>query len=451
MSFAFACVLAHNPALTLHYDVLVAAREFRRQRNFKLHMRTDIQVGVATDVNSGGTHVAGCAAFVEPLDLDRQFQRKSFSSSRFGHKPSFTLAVQASKCQSAGRNQRIAATFGCAIRASPGSSMTLGGYTTECLSGKSSGYSLGNAGEVAQEAVRDTRNPKLPVCYPRGTMPGFNGLRVLSFESRRAKEIAQLISQNSGVPTVAPSTRDVPEEPDGETSLLIRGIIAGNISAIIFMTGVGARALIEAGANASSREQFLAALGKTRIVVRGPKPAAVMREFGLPVALTVPEPNTWAEIVRVLDANAPQFPLRGSRIAVQEHGEPSPELYAALRERSAEVLPVHVYRWALPEDVGPLKSAIQSLIKHEIDVVLFTASVQFTHAERIAQEMGMQQKFVEALQRVVVASIGPTTTQTLREHGVSVDFEPSHPRMGILVAEAAEKSPELIKGKSGNA
>ena len=282
-------------------------------------------------------------------------------------------------------------------------------------------------------------------------MPGFNGLRVLSFESRRAREIAQLISNNGGIPTVAPSTRDVPEEPGEDELRLIQGILRGEFGAVIFMTGVGARALIDAGIKESSREQFLAALSKTRIVVRGPKPATVMREFNLPVALTVPEPNTWVEIVRVLDAHAPQFPLRGGRIAVQEHGEPSPELYAALRERGAEVSPGHVYRWALPEDVGPLKSAIQSLIAREIEVVLFTASVQFTHAERVAQEMGMQQKFVEALQCVVVASIGPTTTQTLKEHGVSVDFEPSHPRMGILVAEAAEKSAELIKRKSGNA
>lgn len=282
-------------------------------------------------------------------------------------------------------------------------------------------------------------------------MPAFDGLRVLSFESRRAKEIAQLISNNGGLPIIAPSTRDVPEDPDEDVLVLIRRILKGEITAIIFMTGVGARALIEASANASSREQFIAALGKTRIVVRGPKPGAVMREFNIPVSLTVPEPNTWHEILGALESPTAKFPLRGSRIAVQEHGEPSPELYAALRERGAEVLPVHVYRWALPEDLGPLKSAIQALIAREIDVVLFTASVQFTHAERMAREMGVQTKLLEALRCVVVASIGPTTSQTLRAHGISVDFEPSHPRMGILVAEMAEKSATLIQGKNAKA
>lgn len=282
-------------------------------------------------------------------------------------------------------------------------------------------------------------------------MTGFNGLRVLSFESRRAKEIAHLISNSGGVPIVAPSTRDVPEKPGAEELHLIQGILRGEFAAIIFMTGVGARALIDAGINASLREQFLTALGKIHAVVRGPKPAAIMREFGVPIALTVPEPNTWSEILRVLDANRESIPLRGKKVAVQEHGEPSPELYAALRERGAEVYPVHVYAWALPEDTGPLKSAIQSVVRREIDIVLFTASVQFTHAERVAREMGVQKAFLETLQHSVVASIGPTTSQTLHEHGVHVDFEPSHPRMGILVAEIAEQSAALLKKKSGKA
>ena len=190
-------------------------------------------------------------------------------------------------------------------------------------------------------------------------MAGFNGLRVLSFESRRAKEIAHLIANNGGVPIVAPSTREVPEGPNEDEVKLIRGILAQEFDAVIFMTGVGARALIET-AKTVSGENFLTALGKTAVVVRGPKPSAVMREFNVPVTLAVPEPNTWREIVSTLDANSQAVPLQGRRIAVQEHGEPSPELYAALRERGAEVFPVHVYRWELPEDIGPLARTRQS-------------------------------------------------------------------------------------------
>jgi uroporphyrinogen-III synthase len=209
------------------------------------------------------------------------------------------------------------------------------------------------------------------------------------------------------------------------------------------MTGVGARALLDAAESVCPREEFLSALRRTRIVVRGPKPAAVMREVNVPVTLTVPEPNTWREIVQAFDENRTTMPLRGRRIAVQEHGEPSTQLYEALRERGAEVFPAHVYRWELPEDTGPLRNAIRAMVNGEIDVVLFTSRIQFLHAVEIASQMGLGEKFSQALQRTVVASIGPIATEALRQHGVRVDFEPSHPKMGFLVKEIAEKSAEL--------
>ncbi len=146
----------------------------------------------------------------------------------------------------------------------------------------------------------------------RKPMPGFNGLRVLSFESRRAKEIAQLITNNGGVPIVAPSTREIAEGLNDSEQQLIGGILAEQFDALIFMTGVGARALIAAAEAVSPRQEFLAALARTKIVVRGPKPSAVMREFNVPVAIAVPEPNTWREIVQALDANRGAFHFRPS-------------------------------------------------------------------------------------------------------------------------------------------
>jgi uroporphyrinogen-III synthase len=278
-------------------------------------------------------------------------------------------------------------------------------------------------------------------------MPGFNGLRVLSFESRRAQEIAQLIRNNGGQPIVAPSTREVPA-PNEEERKLIYGILNSEFDAIIFMTGVGSRTLVQAAEAVCSREELFAALARTRIVVRGPKPAAAMREFNVPVTLAVPEPNTWREIVTSLDENVETVPLKGRRIAIQEHGEPSPELYSALRERGAEVVPVRVYRWELPEDTGPLKDAIRTLAENRVDVVMFTSSVQFVHAARIAVEMGMAAQLTNALNRTVVASIGPIASAILKENGVGVDLEPSHPKMGFLVKEAAEQSAELVRRKS---
>ncbi len=273
---------------------------------------------------------------------------------------------------------------------------------------------------------------------------------LVAFESRRAQEIAQLIRNNGGEAIVAPSTREV-QTPNEEERKLIQGLLNNEFDAIIFMTGVGSRALVQAAEAVCTREEFLTALTRTRVVVRGPKPAAAMREFNVPVTLAVPEPNTWREIVKALDENQERIPLKGRRIAIQEHGEPSPELYNALRDRGADLVPVRVYRWELPEDTGPLKDAIRNLTDNKIDVVLFTSSVQFVHASRIAAEIGLAQQFADSLNQAVVASIGPIASETLRENDVRVDLEPSHPKMGFLVKEAAEKSAELGRKKKAEA
>ena len=46
-----------------------------------------------------------------------------------------------------------------------------------------------------------------------------------------------------------------------------------------------------------------------------------------------------------------------------------------------------------------------------------------------------------------VASVGPATSEALEEYGVRVDFEPSHPKMGVLVQEAAGRLAALERDK----
>jgi uroporphyrinogen-III synthase len=276
---------------------------------------------------------------------------------------------------------------------------------------------------------------------------GFNGLRVLSLESRRAREIAQLITNNGGQPTVAPSTREVPSESNPVELKFAASLLQDQFAVVIFLTGVGTRALVQAVEPVCSQELLVAALSRTTVVARGPKPVSVLRELGVPIAFTVPEPNTWREILQVFDQNIDRVPLRGKRVAVQEHGVPSHELYSGLKERGAEVFPVHVYQWALPEDTGPLRQAILSVTANQMDVVMFTSSVQIHHLLQIAQEMDLREEVVRALNGSMVASIGPLTSQTLREQGIAVDLEPTHPKMGFLVKEAAEQSAGLLSRK----
>jgi uroporphyrinogen-III synthase len=268
------------------------------------------------------------------------------------------------------------------------------------------------------------------------TAGGFGGRTVLSFESRRSAEIATLIERYGGRAIVAPATREIPAENSADVARFASALLEGKIDLAIFLTGVGTRALARAIEPFCAREDFVSALSKVPVLARGPKPVAALKDLGVPIAWNVPEPNTWREILQVVDSN--NVSLQHRRVAVQEYGVPSKDLEQGLQERGAEVLAVHVYDWALPEDTAPLRNAIRALIAGNVDVVMFTAAIQVHHLLQVAEEMKCRDSLMEALGKIKVASIGPVTSEALGEYGIRVSMEPTHPKMGFLVKEAAE-------------
>jgi uroporphyrinogen-III synthase len=279
------------------------------------------------------------------------------------------------------------------------------------------------------------------------SLPTFDGLCVLSLESRRSPELATLIKTFGGRPLAAPALREVPLDSNRAACDFAAALERGEFDIVILLSGVGVRALLEAIQPEYSRERFASALARTKTVVRGPKPLAVLRELQVPVWVSAPEPNTWREVITAMEARAHERPLDAARIAIQEYGVSNPELLDALRARGAQVAAVPVYRWELPEDLAPIQSAIGAIARGEVDVAIFTSRVQVTHLWKVAMEMGLQQDVHQQLERSVIASIGPTTSAELARAGIPRDVEASHPKIGILVREAAERSADLLRAK----
>jgi len=69
---------------------------------------------------------------------------------------------------------------------------------------------------------------------------------------------------------------------------------------------------------------------------------------------------------------------------------------------------------------------------------------------KVAEDLQLATQFRTGLNRAVIASIGPVASAALRGNGITVDFEPSHPKMGFLVKEAADKSAHLLQAKSSS-
>lgn len=272
----------------------------------------------------------------------------------------------------------------------------------------------------------------------------FCGLRIASLESRRADDMARLISRHKGVAHVSPSMREVAIKPNRHAIDFAYRVITGQIGAVIFMTGVGFRFLLSAIDESIERQRFLDALSDIPTVVRGPKPAAAMKEVGLTPTFRVPEPNTWREVLQLLDR---ELPIGNVNVGLQEYGITNASLIAGLEARGAMVEPVRVYGWEFPEDSAPLEANVRALAAGERDVLMLTSAHQVVNMLRMAEQLKLTEALRDGLRATVIASIGPTTSQMLEECDFTVDLEPVHPKMGHLVVEAAKRSVALSKLK----
>jgi uroporphyrinogen decarboxylase len=274
--------------------------------------------------------------------------------------------------------------------------------------------------------------------------PDFAGLRVAAFESRRAAEMARLIERYGGVASVSPSMREVPLGESREAIDFAHRLMSGQIDVVVFLTGVGARQLVTQVERHVDRARFLASLSDVTTIVRGPKPLAALKELGIEPTFRVPEPNTWREVLRTIDRHVP---IANLTVALQEYGLHNASLVAGLEARGAKVAPIKIYNYDLPEDTVALEANVRALAAGQIDVALFTSAHQAVNLMRIARQVGLADDVRSAFRRVVVASIGPTTSEMLVECGLPVDLEPEHAKMGHLVQAAAKVGGDRLAAK----
>lgn len=253
--------------------------------------------------------------------------------------------------------------------------------------------------------------------------------------------MAELIRKQGGEGFVAPSMREAPLDSNEQALAAGERLLGGDFDTAIFLTGVGTRALDRLLATRHPPEHLREALLRTTVVARGPKPAAALREMQVPVSVRAPEPNTWRELIASLDGR------NLGKVAVQEYGRSNPKLIEALHERAEEVVPIRIYAWDLPEDTGPLREAARGLAGKRFDVAMFTTPNQVVHLFRIADEEGVTPQLLNAVSHTMIASIGPSTTEMLGDYGIAADMEPSHPKMGLLVKEAAEQARNVLRRK----
>jgi uroporphyrinogen-III synthase len=256
------------------------------------------------------------------------------------------------------------------------------------------------------------------------------GKTVAVLESRLGKQLAELITKRGGHALHAPALSEIPDVDPGFVAGLVTDLQSHPAQIAIFQTGVGTHALFNATDALGITADLLGLLAQMTVVVRGPKPTAALRSRGVRIDLSAEDPFTTAEVLQALQT----VELAGQRVIVQRYGVTNVELEQALGQRGAQVIEIPTYRWALPDDTRPLVALIDALERGEVDAVTFTNAAQVYNLFSIAEQQKRMDLLKAALDRTLVASIGPVCSDALRKFGVKIGLEPHPPKLGPLVS-----------------
>lgn len=273
------------------------------------------------------------------------------------------------------------------------------------------------------------------------------GFRVAVTAARRADELCTLLRRRGATVIAAPAIAMVPLPDDQELRTNTQGLIDIPPDILIATTGIGFRGWISAAEDWGVSDDLLAALGRARIVSRGPKATGALRAAGLPEEWS-PESESSREVLGYLR----QGQLTGMRVAVQLHGatdewDPFPEFLDELRAAGADVVPIRVYRWKPAEPGGPFDSLVLDIAERRLDAVSFTSAPAVAATLLRAVELGVGDAVVDAFRTQVHAMcVGPVTARPLVRLGVPVSA-PERMRLGALARHITDELPMLQSRK----
>jgi uroporphyrinogen-III synthase len=216
---------------------------------------------------------------------------------------------------------------------------------------------------------------------------------------------------------------------------LIDDLRARRIEIVVFLTGAGGTSLLEQASGIGGLDALIEALAGAMTVCRGPKPAVVLRKYGIPVRVNARSPHTTPELLEVL----PEGLVRGRGVLLVHDGGGNVVLAEALRARRAQVDELHTYAWRLPDDLAPIETLIHELLDGRLDAVAFTSQVQVRHLFEVAARMNCDAALRFALRhRTIVGSIGPTCSVALEQFDAPPHVVASPPNMRPLVAAVGQ-------------
>ncbi|HXO51160.1 MAG TPA: uroporphyrinogen-III synthase, partial [Mycobacterium sp.] len=269
------------------------------------------------------------------------------------------------------------------------------------------------------------------------------GFRVAVTSARRADELSALLRRRGATVTSAAAIAMVPLPDDDQLREHTEALIDVPPDIVIATTGIGFRGWVAAADGWGRTHELLVALGKARVVSRGPKATGALRAAGLPEEWS-PESESSRELLHYLVEGG----IDGQRIAVQLHGatddwDPFPEFLDKLRAAGADVVPIRVYRWHPAPRNGDFDQLVAGIAEEKFDAVSFTSAPAVASVLMRATEMGIEDQVLSALRTGVHAMcVGPVTARPLVRLGVPTSA-PERMRLGALARHITDELPLL--------
>jgi len=244
-------------------------------------------------------------------------------------------------------------------------------------------------------------------------LPLFGKRIVVTRDRRQAMELAEPLEALGAETLLLPVIEIRAAADAGPLDHAIERL--GDYDWLIFTSVNGVRYFVEA-LDRSVRD--LRAL-KARLCAIGPATRAAVEALHLRVD-RMPEEYVAESLLEALADDD----LNGKRILLPRAAVARDVVPVALRERGAIVDVVEAYRTVIPEDAGAQAGEI---FERKPDWITFTSSSTVKNFIAAAGR--------EALDGVKIASIGPITSATAREHGLAVDVEANpHTVEGLVTA-----------------
>jgi uroporphyrinogen-III synthase len=262
------------------------------------------------------------------------------------------------------------------------------------------------------------------------------GRRIVVPETRERDLFVTMLSARGAIPVACPlvAIRDLADPAPVE--LWLRRFVARPSDDLVLLTGEGLRRLLGCAERAGMKAGFVAALGRPRKFVRGPKPVRALREIGLDADVIAPLPTS-AGMIDALRASD----LSGRRVGVQLYPDGDHHLLLDfLANAGAQADAIVPYAYASKADDAAALAIIEQMAAGEIDAIAFTSSPQVRRLFDVAAKAGRGEALRQGLGRTLVAAIGPVVVAELAGFGAGFDIMPANETyfMKPLVRELSE-------------